>query len=95
MRKNETPNTPITQYPNHPIPLYNTPLQYPSTIPLYMSGWWDDQSAIQLETRTQIVTQAFKKVAADLGRQIGNDSSAWQWKYVHFIEQCIRSESCH
>jgi penicillin amidase len=39
-----------------------------------------------VETRTQIVTQAFNKAAADLGRQLGTDTAAWQWKHVHFIE---------
>lgn len=50
------------------------------------SGWWDDKSTKPVETRTQIVTQAFNKAAADLGRQLGTDTAAWQWKHVHVIE---------
>lgn len=51
------------------------------------SPWWDDVSTpSNLETRTEIINDAFKKSIEELAEQLGNDPQNWQWEKVHTLE---------
>jgi penicillin amidase len=51
------------------------------------SKWWDKTNTPAKETRSQIITAAFKQSVADLVQQFGtNDMGQWQWGKVHTIE---------
>ena len=51
------------------------------------SKWWDDVSTPELtETRTSIMTAAFKKSIDELSTQLGTDLQKWHWDQVHTLE---------
>ena len=51
------------------------------------SQWWDNvQTKDHVETREEIVTQAFKEAVAVLHRRLGGDVNNWTWGRLHVIE---------
>jgi penicillin amidase len=51
------------------------------------SRWWDNvQTKDHIETREEIVTQAFNEAIGVLNRRFGNDVNNWTWGKLHTIE---------
>jgi penicillin amidase len=49
------------------------------------SPWWDNRATPARETRTQILTEAFRRAVADLEKQLGPDPAEWRWERVHTL----------
>lgn len=49
------------------------------------SPWWDNRATPARETRTQILTEAFRRAVADLEKQLGSDPADWRWERVHTL----------
>ncbi len=49
------------------------------------SPWWDNRATPARETRTQILTEAFRRAVADLEKQLGPDPADWRWERVHTL----------
>ncbi len=50
------------------------------------SVWWDDINTSEKETKTIIITKAFKQSYKELVATLGNDYKAWTWNKVHTLE---------
>lgn len=51
------------------------------------SVWWDNISTTEkIETREEIISQAFSTTVKELDYQLGTEISDWKWGAVHFIE---------
>jgi penicillin amidase len=51
------------------------------------SRWWDDiQTTDHVETREEIVTQAFKQAIAFLNLRFGSNVNNWTWGKLHTVE---------
>jgi len=50
------------------------------------SVWWDDINTDAKETKTDIVSIAFKEAIVDLENQLGAEVSSWQWEKVATVE---------
>ncbi|TAH18400.1 MAG: penicillin acylase family protein [Cytophagales bacterium] len=49
--------------------------------------WWDNrQTDDKIETRKEILTQAFNKTIENLESQLGGDTDKWTWGKVHLLE---------
>jgi penicillin amidase len=56
-------------------------------IRLEKSVWWDDITTInKKENRSQILMKSFHQAILALAKQLGNQSSQWEWKKVHTVE---------
>jgi penicillin amidase len=49
------------------------------------SPWWDNRATPARETRTQVLTEAFRRAVADLEKQLGPDPADWRWERVHTL----------
>ena len=51
------------------------------------SVWWDDVTTrVKIETRQDILLNAFQKTLSDLNKQLGTDMQKWTWDRVHTLE---------
>jgi len=51
------------------------------------SVWWDNiQTKNKKETRTDIISKAFRDAVISLKNQLGNNISEWKWGTVHTVE---------
>ena len=51
------------------------------------SAWWDNvKTKDHIETREEIVTQAFRQTVAVLSRRFGGDVTNWTWGRLHTLE---------
>ena len=51
------------------------------------SVWWDDVSTSnKVESRTQIVNQAFSETISELKELLGKDINQWEWRRAHTLE---------
>ena len=55
------------------------------------SPWWDVRATPQRETRDDILADAMRDAAAELGRRLGDDPAAWRWGALHTLT--VRNES--
>lgn len=56
---------------------------YPFLLRNHRSPWWDNVSTDALETREEILKEAFALTLAELEAQLGNDRQQWHWGKVH------------
>jgi penicillin G amidase len=49
------------------------------------SPWWDDQETAELETRDDILRQAFSLAVTELEKEQGRDSQKWAWGQLHTV----------
>lgn len=49
------------------------------------SKWWDNVTTASIETRAEIIRQAFETTLFDLRSDWGDDYSKWLWKNVHQV----------
>ncbi|MEQ9468096.1 MAG: penicillin acylase family protein [Ekhidna sp.] len=50
------------------------------------SKWWDNDTTEVVETRADIIRQAFESTIADLSRYWGDDFTKWKWGDAHALE---------
>jgi penicillin amidase len=50
------------------------------------SVWWDDVTTDPIETKSEILSNAFQKSIDELKNQLGDDVSQWQWKKVATVQ---------
>ena len=50
------------------------------------SKWWDDVNTPEVETRADILFQAYEKSIAELRTQFGNNPKVWNWRKASSLE---------
>ena len=67
---------------------FNTHLMKRSVSKFYLNNrsvWWDNKETETIETRSDIVNEAFRLTVAELTEQLG-DVADWRWDEVHTLE---------